>query len=72
MATIRVTTSPSGQSVYAVEGDPPNERRLLLGYIGTGNVFFAARDDAATWHRQRWGAALQNTIETHWRGKPLP
>lgn len=72
MATIRVVKSPSGESVYAVEGDAPHERRSLLGYIGAGNIFFAARAEAEQFHRQRWSAALQHTLETAWQGRSVP
>lgn len=66
MATIKVLTSPSGQSVYAIDG----ERRSLLGYIGNG-TFFSTRPEAEPYHRQRWGETLKRSIETAWIGKGI-
>ena len=70
MALIKVITSPSGQSVYATDAD--GSRRALLGYIGAGNTFFAARHEAEAIHKQKWGENAKRQLEDAWRGRPVP
>lgn len=70
MAIVKVIASPSGQSVYAMDVD--GSRRALLGYIGAGNVFFAARAESEPHHKQRWGEGLKRTLEQQWLGKATP
>lgn len=67
MAIIKVTSSPSGQSIYAMDVD--GSKRVLLGYIGAGNVFFAARQECEPFHKQRWGEGLKLTLANQWAGK---
>ncbi len=68
MATILLTDTPSGRSVYA---QGATGKRLLIGYVDAAGVFMTARTEHAALHRQKWGVSLRQQIEDHWLGRPI-